>query len=95
MIGFWFAENPKAVGYYGPNTVKVSLEIENPLLIDTETYYEYRVGPSEWAKKAYVEGYDSAVIQDIVDGDTESTVACVFDPSRIKILKFDVYGDDQ
>lgn len=93
MIGFWFAESRKAAGYYGPNIVTCYLNIRNPLMVDNKTYYSSRLGPSNWAQEAYLDGYDSVIIENIVDGDTESTVACVFEPRKIRILKFDVWDD--
>jgi hypothetical protein len=63
-------------------------------MVDAETYENVGYGPVRWAKKAYLEGYDSVILEDIIDGDTSSTVTCVFDPARIKILDFKVYSDE-
>ena len=87
----WFSENPKMSGYYGPNQYKVKLHFHNPLIISEEEY-ENRT------KHAFVTdaraGNDALIIQDIDDGDTISTICCVFDPSIVEILGKDIYKDE-
>lgn len=93
--GLWFAENPKLTGYYGPNQFKVRLHIKNPLIVSEEEYIAGKPnGPTSWLAKAESEGHDAVIIQDIIDGDTESTVCGVADPSIIEILDKDIYQDE-
>lgn len=93
--GFWFAENPKLTGYYGPSQYKVRLHITNPLIVSEEEFIAHKPnGPSFWAAKAEQAGHDSVIIQDIIDGDTESTVCCVFDSHLIEIVDKDIYQDE-
>ncbi len=93
--GMWFAENPRLTGYYGPNQYKVRLNFKNPLIVTEAEYAAHKPnGPTSWAKKAQAEGHDAVIIQDIIDGDTESTVCGVIDPSIIEILDKDIYQDE-
>jgi hypothetical protein len=94
-IGLWFAENPKLTGYYGPNQYKVKLNFKKPLVVSEEEYIKNKLGPTYWARKARDEGYDAVIIQDIIDGDTESTICCVFNPKIIRIIDKDVYVGEQ
>jgi len=92
FVGLWFAENPKLTGYYGPNQYKVKLGFKNPLIVSEDEYIENKPnGPGYWARKARDEGHDAVIIQDIIDGDTESTICCVFNPRIIRIIDKDLY----
>jgi len=93
--GFWFSENPKLTGYYGPNQYKCRLHLHNPLLVSEADYEAGKPnGPNSWLMKAKEGGHDAVIIQDIIDGDTMSTVCGVIDPSIIEVLDKDIYQDD-
>jgi hypothetical protein len=94
-FGLWFAENPKLTGYYGANQYKVRIHMRNPLIVSEEEYTAGKPhGPTHWAKEAANGGHDAVVIQDIIDGDTESTICGVLDPSIVEILDKDIYVDE-
>lgn len=88
----WFSENPKMSGYYGPNQYKVKLHFHNPLIVGEAEYEEQ--SKNEWISLARLQENDALIIQDIVDGDTISTICCVFDPSIVEILGKDIYKDE-
>ena len=88
----WFSENPKMTGYYGSNQYKVKIHFRNPIIVSEEEYEE--LGKHHWVSYARSEGYDALILQDIIDGDTMSTVCCVFDPSIVEILGKDIYKDE-
>ncbi len=92
-IGFWFAKDRDAVGYYGPNIITSHLNFGKTLHV-TKKMRKLGYGPSWWASYAYENDYDSVIIYDIMDGDTITDVACVFDSSRIKIVDFNEYFDE-
>jgi len=78
----WFSDCWHASRYFGPNTVRATLSLANPLLVTSEEFAERGIGPSSgWARKARSEGYDSVIIHDIMDGDAFSTVCAIFDPA--------------
>lgn len=84
-IGFWFTNNPEAAEFYGEHVRKFFIYLSNPLIVSSDMFAKhYPNGPTYWAKIAYQEGYDGVIINDIVDGDIESTVFCVFDDFQIE-----------
>jgi hypothetical protein len=94
--GTWFCENPNLTGYYGPSQYKVRLHFKNPLIVSEETYIAHKPnGPSYWARQAKSAGHDAVIIQDVIDGDTESTVCCVFDSSIVEIVDKDLYIEEE
>lgn len=94
-FALWFAENPKLTGYYGANQYKVRLHFKNPLIVSEEEYNAGKPnGPTYWAKEAANGGHDAVIIQDIIDGDTESTVCGILDPQIVEILDKDIYVDE-
>ena len=94
-FAMWFAENPKLTGFYGPNQFKVRIHMKNPLIVSEEEYAAHKPkGPTYWAAEAANGGHDAVIIQDIIDGDTESTVCGVIDPDIIELVDKDLYVDE-
>lgn len=83
----WFSDSWYASRYYGPNTVRATLSLKNPLLVTNEMFRESGLGPSSgWASRARQDGHDSVIIHDIMDGDAYSTVCAIFDPKLAKAV---------
>jgi hypothetical protein len=82
--GFWFTDSADAARFYGEHVRSFLVTMHNPMVFTREDFVKaYPKGPSYLAKLAKQKGHDGAVIMDIVDGDRESTVYCVFDPKQI------------
>ena len=83
--GFWFSDDPYAANFYGEHVRKFEIELHNPLEVSPDEFIKhYPHGPTYWAKEALFRGHDGVIIHDIEDGDTISTVYCVFDKDDIK-----------
>lgn len=84
---FWFSDSWYASRYYGPNTVRATLQLINPLYVTVEQQKEARIGPSSgWARRAREAGHDSVIIHDIMDGDAYSTICAIFDPALAEVV---------
>jgi len=81
---FWFSDKKHAAGWFGPYVKSVFLKMDNPLVVTNEQFSETQNGPSYWSKKALADGHDGVIIKNIIDGDTQSTVYAVFEPTQIK-----------
>jgi hypothetical protein len=95
--GFWFTNKRSAADFYhsgeevGGRVIASHLRMTRPLEVSREEFAEgYPKGPASWAKKAREEGYDGAIIHDIVDGDEPSTVFAVFEPEQISTFGPDI-----
>lgn len=85
--GFWFSDDPHAANFYGEHVRKFEIELHNPLEVSREDFIKhYPNGPTYWAREALFRGHDGVIIHDIQDGDTISTVYCVFDKDDIKFI---------
>ena len=86
--GFWFTDNPELTGFYGHIQYKVRLHFNEPKIITQEEWESLPSGrsPSLQAVYAARDDYDALIIEGIIDGDTESTVCCVFDAENIEII---------
>ena len=83
-IGFWFTNNESAAEFFGQYTRKFTIIINNPYIVTSEMFINNSPkGPTYWAKKAKNSNHDGVIIQDIVDGNVESTVYCVFTNTQI------------
>lgn len=86
-VGFWFTNNQDAAEFYGEHVRKFSIHLSNPMVVSSDMFVKhYPNGPTYWAKLAFQNGHDGVIIKDIVDGDVESTVFCVFDDSQIDFI---------
>ena len=91
----WFSDCWYASRYYGPNTVRAVLALENPLLVTSDQFREVGIGPSTgWARRARDAGHDSVVIHDIMDGDAYSTVCAIFDPALAEAVAHSVWDEE-
>lgn len=83
-VGFWFTDNEEAASFFGENVRKFQITLNNPLKVSNKQFIDnYSHGPVWWAKKAKSEKYDGVIIKDIMDGNTISTVFCVFNINQI------------
>ncbi len=88
--GFWFSDNKEASDFYhsgeelGGRTISAYLRIQNPLMVSDEKFASTSHGPPFWLREAISKGHDGVILEDIVDGDMESTVYAVPGPSQIK-----------
>ena len=70
--------------FFGQYTRKFTIIINNPYIVTSEMFINNSPkGPTYWAKKAKNSNHDGVIIQDIVDGNVESTVYCVFTNTQI------------
>lgn len=87
-VGFWFSNSKDAAEFFGPHVRAFNITMNNPLVVTSQQFIDaYPRGPAYFARLAKKSGYDGLVIQDIIDGDKESTVYCVFDASQITPVK--------
>lgn len=84
-VGFWFADTSYGAEYYGSQVREFTITMKNPMVITSEDFINaFPHGPTFFAKLAKSKGHDGCIILDIVDGDTQGNVYCVFSPNQIK-----------
>ena len=91
----WNSSEVGDVVYENDNIMELYLKMENPLRVESGNIYDL----GDAARKAYLASdqapthlkdgtetfpYDGIIAENVVDGDTESTVYIVFEPTQIK-----------
>ena len=84
--GFWFSNSKDAAEFYGEHVRPFEITMRNPLVFTYDDFVKTTHGPPHFARIAKQKGHDGVVIQNIVDGDRESDVYCVWNVSQIKAL---------
>ncbi len=85
--GYWFTDNKQAAYFYGQYVRNFKITLNNPLIITDEQFLQaYPKGPTYFAKLAFNKGHDGVIIKNIMDGDTISTVYCVFNEKNIQFI---------
>ncbi len=82
--GFWFTDSADAAMFYGENVRSFEVTMRNPLVFTYEDFTSTTHGPPYFARLAKQNGHDGVVVQNIVDGDRESDVYCVWNVGQIK-----------
>jgi hypothetical protein len=86
-FGFWFTDSPEAAEFYGQHVRAFEITMDNPLIVTEKEFVDaFPDGPPKFAIKAAERGYDGVIIQDITDGDRQSTVYCVWDKDQISYV---------
>jgi hypothetical protein len=84
-FGFWFTDSLEAAEFFGQHVRAFEITMDNPLIVTADEFInKFPDGPPKFAVRAAELGHDGVIIQDIMDGDRQSTVFCVWDKDQIK-----------